>query len=145
MYLLNSQTSSTKSKSKLNPNAAAFSGNIFQIPNINIATDNQNIKQGSLSEPNSARNLHSKHKQTGFGDPKNTYQEEKVEEYNEEQVAFQGPDQTQMYDNGNKWKQGKYQQYNPGKEYNISQNEQFYPSGQYGYGGYGGNGKNFYY
>jgi len=141
VYILNSQASSNKPKSKLNPKAAAFGTGTFQLPNINTELNLQNIKQGSLSEPNSARNISSLH---GNKDHQNnkTYQEEKVEEFAEEQGVIQETDQVIIQEQGNSNVLDQQQQYGPGQayrgNYNASQHEQFYPAGQYGYmgGGY---------
>ena len=138
--LLNSQASSTKPKTKLSLKAATFNTGGFQVPNIDTSgqdpNNNKHEKQGSRSEPNSARNSTSKNAKAGFTGV--TYQEEKEEEMPPEQETG-GKKASTNINSGNPFATDNQQpQFIGGGGFeqsnNTSQNQPFNNTGQPPYG-----------
>lgn len=122
VYLLNNQANSTKPKSKLNPKASAFN-TPFQLPALNPdAINGQGDHSNSFSEPNSARSVDYK--------PKNSYGKNKGKSNYNNNYYSNSAKGKQGY-NENKREQRKSQQYYPNQfGYNNTQYNDFSQSGK---------------
>jgi hypothetical protein len=150
VYLINSQTTSSKPKPKLSLTASTFStvgaaAEPFQLPTLNVDTQKSNLGyKTSHSEPNSARNSDNKHGHKTFAQATLKEEEEdNVEgqdnnqgQYNKTVNNNNGGNQVnnqynQQFNqqhnqpNNPQFKQQPYNQYNQQNQYN-----QGYPQGQ---------------